>query len=387
VTWRTEIDYDRKLIKFRDDPFDAPVAKREVYDEETGEIVDEEIAIWVYRGQFDLDMVYRQWGFVVTEQMESSEGYKDLVNALWDSYVLGSNMAAFEGAISAMLGVPVIINPQETVEAVVTEPTRKLVITDAHVYTFQSQANITVSVGDTLNVGQAMSDAVVVWDLSGGAVDYSSVPMLGFDDKFLSGGYFSSLTFENQEVDVEYLGVDENNKAVVTFRVGGFPADVDAFWEQAQLLGTAPGQKTLAELLDTRDNPVGQPLPEFLPAKINPLEFVLENIMRNHLVLIKVRVSAVDPDAPGLRSFRYLRNVVPPHTTYIVFVELSPTADTIDLSQAGDTEQAGVEESVALLHAATPADENVYPADSAPANAASVEDIVVRVYKVSEVCQ
>jgi hypothetical protein len=261
------------------------------------------------------------------------------------------------------------------------------VITDTHVYVFQTEANITVSVGDVLNTGQAMADAVVVWDLSGGPVDYSSVPALSFGANFLSGGYFGALTFENMDVAVEYLGTDEDNKAVVVFRVGGFPADVDAFWEQAQTLGKQAGNKTLAELLDTRDNPVGQPLPMFLPAQINPLEFVLDNIMKNHLILIKVRASAIDPDAPGMQLFKYLRNVVPPHTAYIVFVELSPPADTIDLSQAGDSEQAGIEEVPALLNAATPSDENVYPAAEAPASAASYSDVVVRVYRVSEVCE
>lgn len=381
-----DIDYDRKLIRFRDDPFDAPVAKRDVYDA-TGALVDEEIAIWVYRGQFDLDMVYRQWGFAVAEQLESSQGYKDFVNAMWDSYVLGANMEAFEGAISAMLGVPVVIDATETVEAIVTEPTRKLVLTDTHVYAFQTGATITVSVGDVLNTGQAMVDAVTVRDLSGGDVDYSDVPALSFDDKFLSGGYFSSLTFENMDASVEYLGTDEDNKAVVVFRVGGFPADVDAFWEQAQLLGKQPGSKTLAELLDTRANPVGQPLPMFLPSTINPLEFVIDNIMKNHLILIKVRVSAVDPDAPGMRLFKYLRDVIPPHTTYIVYVELMPTTDTIDLSQAGDDEQAGLEEVPDLFNAATPSDEDVYPADEAPASTAAYDDVVVRVYRVSELCE
>ena len=381
-----DIDYDRKLIQFRDDPFQANVARREVYDE-AGTLVDEEIAIWVYRGQFELDMIYKQWGFVVTEQLRSSQHYKDFVNAMWDSYVLGANMEAFEGAISAMVGVPVVIDANETVMDIVEEPTRTLVLTDTHVYTFEPTANITVAIGDVLNVGQAMTDSVEVIDLSGGPVDYSSVPSLSFDNSFLSGGYFSSLTFENQEVDVEYLGRDENNKAVVVFRVGGFPGDVDAFWEQAQMLGSQPGQKTLAELLDTRDNPVGEPLPRWLPATINPLEFVLENIMRNHLILIKVKVAAVPSDSPGLKLFRYLRDVIPPHTTYIVFVEVSPTADTIDLSQAGDTEEAGVEEEVAPLGVATPDNEVLYPSSEAPVGAAAYEDVVVRVYKVSEVCE
>ena len=382
-----EIDYERKLIRFRDDPFESEyVAKREVYDDD-GQISDEEIGLWVYRGEFDLEAVYKQWGFVVTEKLQSSEGYKDVVNALWDGYVLGANMAAFEVTISATLGIPIVLEATETVEDVVTESTRQLVITDKHVYAFSLNAVITVSVGDVLHAGQQMSDALKIVDLSGYEPDYDDFSALSFGANYLSGGYFAELIFENMMVDVEYLGVDEDEKAVVVFRVGGFPGDVDAFFEQAQIIGKQAGNRTLAELLDTRENPVSQPLPEYLPAQLNPLQFVLDNVMKNHLILIKVRASAIDPDAPGMSVFRYLRDIVPPHTAFIVFVEITPDADTIDLSYAGDDQQAGVQEAPTRFGGATPDDEEVNPADAAPVGGASYEDIMVRVYKVSEVCE
>jgi hypothetical protein len=382
-----EIDYDRNLIRFRADPFESEyVAKREVYGDD-GQIEDEEIGLWVYMGEFDLDMVYKQWGFVVTEQLQSSEGYKDVVNALWDSYVLGSNMAAFELTISAALGIPIVLEATETVVDVAVESTRNLVITDKHVYSFSLNANITVSVGDVLFAGQQMSDALKIVDLSGYAPDYDDFPAVSFGANYLSGGYFAELIFENMMVDVEYLGTDEDDKAVVVFRIGGFPGDVDDFFEQAQLIGKQPGNKTLAELLDTRANPVSQPLPAYLPAQLNPLQFVLDNIMKNHLILIKIRTSAIDPNAPGMGIFRYLRNVVPPHTAFIVFVEITPDADIIDLSYAGDDQQAGVQEVPTRFGAAVLTAEEINPADAVPVGGASYEDIMVRVYKVSEWCE
>lgn len=390
-SWTYGLDYDidreRGLIRFREDPFDSDyVAKREVYDD-TGAITDVEAGLWLYKGQFDIGLVYRQWGFAVAEQLQSSENYKEFVNALWDGYVFGPSSEAFSTAASAMLGIPIVLESTETVEDIVTEPTRLLITTDKHVYSFSSNANPIVSVGDTVKAGEQLTDAIRIIDLSSGEADYSDIPALTFDDNFLSGGYFSTLTFENSEVSVEYLGVDEDNKAVVVFRISGFPGDIEQFWERAQTLGKASGKKTLAELLDVRSNPVGQPMPAYLPGTINPLEFVIENILKNNLTIIKVRAGAISDDAPGLGLFKYLRNIVMPHTTFIVFVELSVDADVIDLSQAGDDDQAGVVEETSRFGGIVPDTEILYPADEAPAGSASYEDIVVRVYRVSELCK
>jgi len=181
--------------------------------------------------------------------------------------------------------------------------------------------------------------------------------------------------------------IRDSDKAVVVFEVGGFPGDIDSFWEAAQTLGKETGKQTLAELLDTRANPVGQPLPAYLPTTINPLEFVIENILKNNLTIVKVRASAIGADAPGLDLFKYLRDIIMPHTTFVVFVEISADTDTIDLSQAGDDEEAGVEEEITHFGGIVPTAEVLYPKSVAPAGSASYEDIVVRVYRVSEACK
>jgi hypothetical protein len=382
-----EIDYVRGVIKFRDDPFDSEyVARREVIDE-AGIAVDEEVGLWLYKGEFDLDLVYKHWGFAVGVQLQSSEFYKEFVNALWDMYVLGSNMAGFEGMVSATLGIPLVREPVETVERLVTESDRKLVITDKTVYEFSSVAHVIVTVGQRLVVGQTMVDDLKIVDLSGTDVDAHALPALTFGRNFLSGGYFAELTFENRNVALEYLGLDEDNKAVVLFEVGGFPGDVEHFFEKAQTLGKQPGNQTLAELLDLRDHPIGEPLPENLPTTINPLEFVLNNIMRNHLILIKVRSASILDGAPGLSLLRKMRDVVPPHTTFIVYVEVTADADELDMSQAGDDEVPGVVDIADRFVGLPVDDEELAPTSEVAGGEPSYEDVVVRVYLVSETCE
>ena len=382
-----DIDYERKLLRFREDPFtDEYVATRTVYDE-NGTASDTEAGLWVYCGQFDLDLVYKHWAFAVTEQLTSSEAYKDFMNALWNGYAYGASFGALEDAIAAICGVQVVLEATERIEDIVYEPTRTLVITDKHVYVYASTATVIVAIGDTVHIGDELTNTVRVHDISGSNADYSDVPMLAFDKSFMSGGYFSSLTFENGDVTLDYLGLDEDNKAVVTFEVGGFPMDVDSFFEQMQVLGKQSGSQTLAELLDTRANPVGQPLPAHLPTTINPLEFVLDNIVKNHLVLVYVHAESIADAAPGLSMFKYLRNIIPPHTTVIVYVAIGSQVDTMDLTADGDTEEPGVCEVLTSFDGAIADTEDVVPADDAGVDEPSYNDVVVRVYQVSTVCK
>ena len=381
-----DIDYERKVIRFYSDPFESTyVARRDVYDDD-GALVDEEIGIWVYRGQFDLEHVWAHFGFAVNLQLDSSQFYKDIVNALWDGHVFGANIESFGQVVSASIGMPLVLEPVETVEVIRNEGDRLLVITDKHVYEFSPNATATVAVGDTVRAGETLVDSIKVADISGGDADYDEFQGLSFGEDFLSGGYFGELTFENMDVDIEYLGADRDGKVVITFRIQGFPGDVDLFFEQMHQAGKDAGE-TLAELLDLRENPVGQPLPEHLPAQLNPLEFVLTNTMRNHLVLVKIKTSAIKADSPGLGVLNHLRDLIPPHTTFLVFVEMTPEPDMMDLSQAGNDETPGVTESTDRFNGAVVDPENVYPVSEAPVNAAAYSDVVLRVYRVSEVCE
>ena len=390
-TWTAGIDFDideeRNLIRFQEDPFESGyVARRDIYDD-NGAISDQEIGLWVYRGQWDVNYIYYHWAFAINMQLESSQYYKDLMNAVWDAYAFGSNLASMQSAIAAMLGVPFVLEPVEVVDDITTEIDRKLVITDKHVYEFSTAANIIVSVGDTVYAGQELSDAVTVVEFSGNTPDYSQLSAVVLGESYLSGGYYSELTFENTDVSVDYQGVDNDGKAVVTFRVQGFPGDVDLFFEKAMEIAKRDGKETLAELLDLRDSPSTQPLPANLPSQINPLEFAIEQIMRNNLWLLKIRTSAINEDAPGLTELRHFRNIVPPHTSLLIFVEISPDSDTMDLSAVGDAESPGADDEAERFYAAVPTAEDLYEHSEASPGDPSYQDVVVNVFKVSEVCR
>jgi hypothetical protein len=382
------VDYevDEGYLRLRNDIFkDTRFPQRIVYDSK-GNVVDIEVGVWVYRGQFDLDYVYTHFGYAIGVQLKSSRFSKEVINALFDMYVQGPSMLGFESFLSALSGDPRVRNPVETVEVVQTESDRKLVVTSGHSYSFPLTANIIVSVGDVLYAGDRMSDAVMVSELSGQHPDYSLLPALSLGTNFLSGGYFSTLTVKNHNVTVDYMGVDGDGKAIVQFEVSGYPGDVEDFWAAVHAAGKSAG-KTLANYLDTRENPTTEPVASNLPTLINPMQFVLNEIMRNNLFLIKLREASFNEDAPGVSVCRFLRELTPPNTTYVVFLELEPVLETVTLDDIGDEEGAGCGETLGLLKTSGPIVETAYPTAGAPPNVLTYADQFVTAKLVSMSCQ
>jgi len=383
------IDTVNRLITFRTDPFLDPLfVKRDVFDS-VGNKIDEEVAIWVYMGDFDLDYTYIQFGYALGMKYASSQEYKDLLNAVWDMFVMCLSRESLQQFLSAMSGVPFVLETEETIEVIRTEADRQLLITDQHVYQFKLSALLlytTADIGKVVYHGQPLCTAVLIEDLAQHDPNYSVLPAVALSKGLLSGEYLADLTFMNASVQLQYLGLNEYNKAIVRFDVEGFPNDVEAFWNAADLRGLVSG-KMLSEYLDTRVDPTTPPLPMNLPSVVNPLEFILSNLMRNNLFVIKVRYQDFADGVPGLGAFQFLRDVIPPHTTYIVFVDLTVT-ETIDLAQAGGEDDAGAEEDVDTFLGPTPFTEDLFEAGSAPPGAeVTYQDAFVRAYLVSSTCQ
>lgn len=334
------IDREQNLLRFAKDPFSDPaVTIRDILNE-SGEIIDRELALWAYRGKFDLEQVWNYFGYVLSVKLTSSEDYKDLLNALWDMYVLGPSLKGFQGFLAAMAGTPTIIDAEETVEVVRTEGDTKLVVTTTRSYRVPAAATIIVSVGDVLHVGDPITDAVQIAELQGYAPDYSLLNSIAISPSFTTTLYTCELVFRNEQVELEYLGPDDNGRVVVRFEVSGFPADVELFWERAHEQGIADGA-TLAELLDQRTNKVGQPPPSAMPEYVNPLEMIVGNLMRNNLFVIRLNETSFGDMAPGSTVLSFLRDITPPNTTYVILHQVGPFEEEFDLVPDGAEEGIG----------------------------------------------
>lgn len=364
------LDTQRHTISFRQNPFTNPcIPKRDIYD--GSQRVDREAAIWLFRGQFDWEQLYYQLGYVLGMRLKSSEGYRELLNAVMDAVVGGTAERDIVRGVAAITGIPLTVEPAETIVHIQTDHQHLLVITDQHVYRFAPACVPVVAVGETVRAGDALVDALQFYWFNRGEVP-ADLPALVVDRGFHSSCLYGDLLFENREVPLEVEEhVDGFTK--VTFGLGGFALDVEAFFDEMHRRGVAAStivldpdcedtttlieypaaypdgedavrpastwrrKGTLAHFLDQRATPIGEPTAASLPATINPLRFLIENVLRNNAFAVHIKAKGLGPAGLGLHNIRFLQKIVPPRTAMLIIVEMTPREERVTIDGVDDS--------------------------------------------------
>lgn len=334
------LDAARGAITFRNDPFaNELLPRRPVY--ENGEVVDYELDLWVFRGEFDWAYAYEHFGYQLGLQMQSSQGYKDLLNALFDMLVLGASDRGLEAAFSAMTGVPLVLELEERVEFVARSCEAVTIVTDRHAYKFHPNAVPLVAVDDVVRAGDPLVDTLQFYELNRG-ITPADLPGLAIGPGLLANCYLSDLVFENRDVTLDVDELHGSGYTYVSFALGGAPADVTKFFDDMHAKGIDDARRrddpcddpakrhgTLAHLLDMRAQPTTEPKARHLPATINPLEFLITNVLRNNAFIVRVKAAAMGRFRLGLYNVRHLRRLLPPHAAMILVVELEASPERI----------------------------------------------------------
>lgn len=358
-------------IIFKENPFDNDMfVQNPVFRD--GVIVDHEILLWVFKAGFDLEWVYRQFGYAIALKLSSSEGYKELLNAVWDGIVGGPTKLQLEQALAAITGVPLTIEPTETVELITQDNNHNVITTDKHVYRFEQDNTPIVAEGDVLRGGEPLVDAFEIFELNRGQTP-ENIPAVALGDNYIKIGLMGELVWKNEETPLQVVEAADHpsGKTYISWELTGSPADVEAFFDEMHARGCDEGE-TLANLLDTRTNKVGEPKASNLPSEINPLEFLIENFFRYHTFLVRVRVSQLGRNAVGLENVSVIRRIIPPWTAMIILFELQQTADDVTIDKVDDDE-------IGSFTGAEPMDEDI--------EFSSVDDTTMIARQVSGTCQ
>jgi len=333
------------VITVRNNPFDNPlIPKRELLNA-IGTITDRECVLWLYRGQWDWQTVYEQFGYALRLRMKSSQGYRDFINAIFDAFVEGTSIRTQQQALAATFGIPLVVEASETVEYVVNDADKLNIITDVHTYQFPLGTTAIVAVGDVVVAGDPLTNLLQIFEFNRGtAVDSADISALTTGSGVLSWGYWGDLTWENKETDL-LVEEDVDGYTKVSWDIGGFLFDVEKFWEDIHIKGIATGE-TLAMLLDTRDNPVGQPTAASLPLTVNPLQFLVDNLLRDNAYVVKVRPGSQLSNQLAFVPVDQLRKIQPPHTLMLLIVELVYGDSPVIMEAAGSELAPGYEETV-----------------------------------------
>lgn len=329
------VDGDRHVISFYTDPFEDPLVPKRVILDSSGNVVDREIQLWLSLAGWDMQYIYEQFGYALGIWMKSSTFYKEFISAIWDSLVLGPTELTLKLAFSALTGIPFAGETETVVRIIDESPVYKHVETDKNIYTFKASTTIIVTPGQILNVGDPMCSSLLFIEPEY-AAHIEQFPGLAIGKDLTRPDFAGPIVFGNAEVPVQYMGLDPNGKSIVQFQVDGFPRDVQNFWQRSHREGLK-ANNTMADVLDTRAVRASPTTPADLPATINPFQFAMDHIFINNMYLVYINPRDFAAGSPGLGALDLLYAYLPPHTTYVIFVEIQQNTEYYNLEPQADS--------------------------------------------------
>jgi hypothetical protein len=314
-----QLDLEAGGIVFRENPFEnADIPQTPIF--VNGEITDYQITLALFRGQFDTQQIYTQFGYVLDLYRPSSAEYRSLVNAVFDAVTGCTAKQQLEDLVSLMADIPLVREAEETVEQITTDANFTWVITDKNAYAFSTAATVTVAVTDVVRAGDTLTTGIEKIEFRHGELN-SAIRCLVLGKGFLAPGFVGELIFVNSE---QPITIEDDH---VSFPIGGFPGDVARFWELVRAQELARDQ-LLYDLLRAQGN---------LPTTVNPAKFLVANVLRNNCVAYRLAVSDFGAKPIDHNPEDLLRRIVPPRSAVMLLFELSPLSQSVNITDAAVT--------------------------------------------------
>lgn len=300
--------------------------RQATYTDSAGNVLDDEfIVLWVYNVEQDNQELYKNFGVLLDINLPTSQSYKELLKAIMNLSVEGPTVAALNKAFAALLDVPVIIEPLETVEDVYDLGEYTYVITDKNVYrapvSYTLASNI--NIGATLYAGDILTGNVKLYDPvihpSWWKTEIRS-SKLGFASHVFAANATHQLFFENTASVITYQKTATLDRII--FPVVGDTIDVAAF--QAYINLPDNKRQILAALnIDaTKDL-------QTVTTAVNPLDFMFSNLFKNNTLFVRLYFYSNAQLNLFFSLLGELQPYLPPHVYLLMYINMELPSDVI----------------------------------------------------------
>ena len=319
----------------RFDPFrdDSPFPKFELDPVDPDGPVDFETVLWASDAMFDKDLVYGHLGYAIGLPTESTDLYKRVVNAVWNTVSDGAAPRMLKALLAAICGVPTVRNEKEKVERVLRLKDGIQVVTDMEVYTLNPESELRPSVkpGAVLEMFDTLESSVKIYpyvtdtNKLQGYTEFadrfeSDVPVIDLPPAFFRSGVDDGFSVGWDERDIVCHGFDKNGNPRLSFRLEGSEMDNDVFWGDVwstyEEMGTSM-ESCFDGYLDDTLYADGKTV-----GRISPIKFFLRHLVGANTLIITIRTDTIADDAPlyDPKFFATVRECIPSYVR-LFFIE------------------------------------------------------------------
>ena len=300
-----EFDYADGKLYFYKDPFESGFLSNVT---SADGVIRRTCKFWFCDTQFDVRSVKDFFAIYFGVQTPTTEYYKRLVNIIWDFALEGATTKNITAFLCALADTDTAFEDGQ-VQEVWTENGRVFVTTPNAIHSAPDCVSATVAVGDIVEAGQNIFDAVTIWKGTD-TISASDFPMLHLGEEFLSVKYRGGILLENREF------VITNSR----FPVGGLPATVDSWWDDVE---TDMGERGL-------DLWAIETAGQNYPYRLNPFDFIKNSVLKTNSLFIKMNRLAVPDPEINFKFMDYLLEYMPAATTF--FMHISGEIEDEDLT-------------------------------------------------------
>ena len=331
LVWVDGIDFTFAdgIIAFKKNPFDDPrIPKRKVASDADGEDEDE-IVLWMTNVQSDSGEFSQHYGFAAPGLKPGTDEYFGAVKACLRAITEGPTMSAIDHLVAATLGLPCILEARETVLSIVPFGDDTVVATDLGIYLVKSDFSVRQEVvaGAVLEAGHPLCDGSEVFDRTSKRQWWAELDGLLLGESFFDHRIKSAVGFINSTYPV-ILGAsrgteDGKDLRTASFFLAGRREDVDLFWSISENSAAQTGRYLGNELYVQRGVVDEGGLPDFsTQLLINPLQFLAESVIRDSVIVVRIRNSSKLPMTSLFQIIGLIKDVIPPWLGLVVVADI-----------------------------------------------------------------
>jgi hypothetical protein len=201
---------------------------------------------------------------------------------------------------------------------------------------YPANIEIKVTPGSVLNSGDIPINGVQVYDRTPDYIDEDDLYGLAIPRYGLPQPSNSEIVFVNRDVELIPDGVS-SGKLKVKFFLGGDPTYVPNLFNYWHNFGVSIN-KTIANILDQRENTTYETNASMLPTVINPMMFLLQKLITSPIFMSVINANKVYNNNIKYHYLEQIKNHLPPNTVYFNFIKLDDLNSDIDDQSIDDND-------------------------------------------------
>ena len=331
LVWVEGVDFvfSNGVVAFKTNPFDDPrIPSRKVPSSSVPD-GENEIVLWMTDVKSDNGEFSQQYGFAAPNLKPGTPEYFEGIKACMRAIAEGPTTSAIDHLIAAVLGLPCIREARETVLSVSNFGEDSLIATDLGVYLVKSAFPLRpgIAPGAVLEAGHPLSSASEVFDRTSNVQWWSDLDGLLLGDAFFDKRITSAMGFLNATYPVvlgpSTVSADGVDMRSASFYLAGEKKNTNLFWDITSENSTRAGRPFGNALYKQRGVTSEDGTPDFTKELlINPLQFLAETLIRDSVVVVRVKNSSALPMTNLFQVASLLRSLMPAWLGLIVVADI-----------------------------------------------------------------